>query len=203
MRGYCSSTDNPICFLPDEVYAAYPEAKYILTIRPDGKNGWWRSIMEAAGWHTRRDFGRYLFRFLIWPVGFLRRTDDKVQDIHGLCRQRYGGFDAELYDKHNAHVRDLVPEGQLLVYDVREGWDPLCKFLQVPVPGEEFPRLNETGAMQRIYLGMMMFGAFHWVMYAAGATAMAYLATKPETIAGLLSGSQDLVLAGLQRSGLR
>lgn len=203
MRGYRSSTDNPICFIPDEVYATYPKARYILTTRPDGKDGWWRSIMEAAGWHTRRDFGRYLFRFLIWPVGFLRRTDDKVQDVHELCRQRYGGFDAELYDKHNAHVQELVPKDQLLIYDVREGWEPLCKFLQVPVPSEEFPRLNETGAMQRIYIGMMMFGAFHWAMYAGGAAATAYIAMNPQTIAGLLSRSQDFVLTGLRRFGLR
>lgn len=203
MRGYRSSTDNPICFLPDEVYAAFPQAKFILTTRPDGKLGWWKSITEAAGWHSRRDLGRYVFRFLIWPVNFLRRTDDKVQGMQEISRRRYGAWDAEMYDKHKAHVQELVPEAQLLVYDVREGWEPLCRFLEVPVPKEEFPRLNETGAMRSIYFGMMAFGAFYWTMYAGGAAAVAYLALNPQLVTSAISTSQDFVLGTVQKVGFR
>lgn len=85
------------------------------------------------------------------------------------------------------------------MYDVREGWDPLCKFLEVPVPNEEFPKLNETGAMQKIYVGMMMYGAFHWIMYARGAAVAAYVEWNPQFIADLLSRSQSTP----QKSGLR
>jgi hypothetical protein len=41
-----------------------------------------------------------------------------------------------LYNQVKAHV----PADRLLVWDVREGWEPLCKFLQVPVPDKPFPR---------------------------------------------------------------
>lgn len=44
------------------------------------------------------------------------------------------------------HIREViafVPKEQLLVYDVREGWEPLCSFLSVPIPAEEFPHLNK------------------------------------------------------------
>ncbi|MCA9924522.1 MAG: hypothetical protein KC421_19230, partial [Anaerolineales bacterium] len=30
-----------------------------------------------------------------------------------------------------------------------EGWEPLCRFLQVPVPNTPFPRVNGRKAMQR------------------------------------------------------
>ena len=43
---------------------------------------------------------------------------------------------------HSESVRSVIPADQLLVYEVREGWEPLCDFLQVPVPDEPFPRTN-------------------------------------------------------------
>ena len=33
---------------------------------------------------------------------------------------------------------------RLLVFDVTEGWEPLCKFLGVQVPDGSFPRVNDT-----------------------------------------------------------
>ena len=44
-------------------------------------------------------------------------------------------------------VRREIPQSQLLVFDVREGWQPLCDFLDVPVPEEPFPRGNDTQEM--------------------------------------------------------
>jgi hypothetical protein len=52
MRGYRSSTDVPIYPLAEEVYAAYPHAKYILTTRPGGATEWYKS-MSVASWHWR------------------------------------------------------------------------------------------------------------------------------------------------------
>jgi Sulfotransferase domain len=43
-----------------------------------------------------------------------------------------------------------VPADRLLVYSVTEGWEPLCKFLDVPVPPTPFPRKNERAQMQRL-----------------------------------------------------
>ena len=39
--------------------------------------------------------------------------------------------------------RPSIPPERLLVFEVREGWGPLCKFLGVPVPADPFPRVNE------------------------------------------------------------
>ena len=38
-----------------------------------------------------------------------------------------------------------IPADRLLVYQVKDGWGPLCDFLGVPVPDEPFPRTNDRG----------------------------------------------------------
>ncbi|MGV8951047.1 MAG: sulfotransferase [Cypionkella sp.] len=47
------------------------------------------------------------------------------------------------YRRHNALVRKGIPAGRLLVFNVAEGREPLCRFLDVPVPATPFPRSNE------------------------------------------------------------
>ncbi len=37
-----------------------------------------------------------------------------------------------------------MPTERLLVYEVKESWEPLCKFLGVDVPDKPFPHLNDT-----------------------------------------------------------
>ena len=49
-----------------------------------------------------------------------------------------------VYNRHNAAVRATIAPERLLVYDVGEGWAPLCAFLDVPIPSEPFPLRNTT-----------------------------------------------------------
>ncbi|RYE88216.1 MAG: sulfotransferase family protein, partial [Hyphomicrobiales bacterium] len=41
-------------------------------------------------------------------------------------------------------VQESIDPERLLVFDVRQGWEPLCAFLGVPVPSISFPRLNSS-----------------------------------------------------------
>jgi hypothetical protein len=48
-------------------------------------------------------------------------------------------------------VRDALPADRLLVFDVAQGWGPLCEFLGVEPPaGEPFPHLNDAETMRRM-----------------------------------------------------
>ena len=49
------------------------------------------------------------------------------------------------FTAHNEAVKATIPAQQLLVYQVKDGWAPLCDFLGVPVPGGPFPRTNDRG----------------------------------------------------------
>ena len=50
------------------------------------------------------------------------------------------------YEMHNAAVKQLVPQHNLLVFKTGEGWERLCEFLDKPVPETPFPHLNIGGA---------------------------------------------------------
>jgi hypothetical protein len=60
------------------------------------------------------------------------------------------------YDRHYEHVRSLVPKERLLEYYVKDGWEPLCKFLHVDHPGIEFPRGNTTDTLNRRFEAALM-----------------------------------------------
>jgi hypothetical protein len=64
---------------------------------------------------------------------------------------------AEQYERHIQHVMDTVPKDQLLIFNVKEGWGPLCEFLgsssgQVGIPNESFPhsQVNTTRSLKRL-----------------------------------------------------
>ena len=59
------------------------------------------------------------------------------------------GESIRFYNDWIQHVKDTVPKDRLLVFEVKEGWEPLCKFLNVPEPNEPFPRVNDTPSMLR------------------------------------------------------
>jgi hypothetical protein len=141
--GYRATMDWPTIYFWEQLAAAYPDAKIVLTVRdPDS---WWHSHAEM--------FRRGL------ALGE-SRTDDQRRwaEESGFARMEQalgtvaaGTFDGRIFDKdrcqrifekHNAHVQAAVPPERLLVYRVQEGWDPLCRFLGVDAPDEPFPRVN-------------------------------------------------------------
>jgi hypothetical protein len=41
-------------------------------------------------------------------------------------------------------VKAGVPAERLLVWEVSQGWEPICRALHLPVPDEPFPKSNST-----------------------------------------------------------
>ena len=68
---------------------------------------------------------------MLWQGTFHGRFEDKAYAI-------------ELFEQHIARVKAELPREGLLLFDVKQGWDPLCRFLDVPVPDKAFPHLNDT-----------------------------------------------------------
>lgn len=65
----------------------------------------------------------------------------------------------KVFEANNEAARRRVPSERLLVFDVREGWRPLCEFLGVEVPDKPFPYLNEAKEMRRKLLGLVLLSA--------------------------------------------
>lgn len=136
-EGYRSTVDWPACTYWRELLQHWPEAKVILTVRESRR--WHQSVLNTifSDAHTARFEGPEApadFRDMVRRLNH-ETFDGRSQDAeHAIA----------VYEAHNAAVIRHVPPGQLLVFDPTEGWEPLCRFLEVPIPQEAFPRVNTT-----------------------------------------------------------
>jgi hypothetical protein len=134
-KGYASAVDAPAAFLWRELSAAYPDAKVILTIRPPDA---WRRSMLAAGAAIRANPPKPpLAGFMQKSVEYFARRSPAM-----LPPDDASAFAA--FAAHNEAVRGTLPKERLLVFDVSDGWEPLCTFLGVPTPDSPFPRTNSS-----------------------------------------------------------
>jgi hypothetical protein len=136
--GYRSTVDWPSAHFWRELAAAYPQAKVILTVRPEA--AWWAS-----------------FSTTILPLIERRAeiADPHLRDVvalgTGLIAERTMGGRPDdeatalaCYRRRSAEVVAAIAPERLLVFDVAEGWAPLCAFLGRPVPDTPFPRTNSA-----------------------------------------------------------
>jgi hypothetical protein len=153
LDGWGSTVDWPGCTFWEQHLETWPDAKVLLNVRD--KESWYRSclnsIFEAKEMALRGELRgntesaprpevMQMINDLIWNGTF-----------HGRFLEKDYAF--EVFDAHVADVTEKVPADQLLVFEVRQGWEPLCEFLGVPVPDEPFPHLNDTASF-RAMLGM-------------------------------------------------
>jgi hypothetical protein len=136
--GYEATVDWPSCNLWREQAAHYPQAKILLSLRdPDA---WYDSVMNTiypsssalidSDDDNLKAFGTWVMD-VIWNYVF----DGKMDDRQHVINQ---------FNRHNQAVIDEVPSDRLLVFDAKQGWQPLCEFLDVPVPDTEYPHTNTT-----------------------------------------------------------
>ncbi|MFG2577454.1 sulfotransferase family protein [Streptomyces sp. NPDC048481] len=144
--GYRSAVDGPCALYYRQISEAFPDAKVLLTVRD--ADSWYRSTHDTLYQFALRSAANppepgsaqaRLFRItgtMVWDGLFGGRFSDKDHAV-------------EVYHRHNEEVVRVMGADNVLVYDVREGWEPLCAFLGVDVPREEFPRTNDTASMRQ------------------------------------------------------
>jgi hypothetical protein len=133
LADYRAVVDWPGAHFWRELAGAHPHAKVILTVRDPDR--WYDSISTTIFpllLHLAETGGESLPGDIILDRTFAHRTDDRA---HVMA----------VFAAHNEAVREALGPDRLLVFDVKEGWEPLCAFLGAPVPdGEAFPHLNDT-----------------------------------------------------------
>jgi hypothetical protein len=148
-REFGSAVDWPTCAFYRELSDHFRAAKVILTVRDPDR--WYRSAADTifptmladppADNEVLQGWSR-MVRKLIRENAFSDRLHDKAHAI-------------SVYEKHNEEVQNAISPSRLLVYEVAQGWEPLCEFLGVPVPEAPFPQANTTDEFRDMIAPML------------------------------------------------
>jgi len=165
LAGYGVAVDWPACSFYEEMMDSFPEARVILTVRDPA--AWYESTRSTIHELRRLTTGPLPLRaafalarpFVPGIAGTVRLAERLVWEDTFDGRFEDRDHALGVFERHNEAVRLRVPPERLLVFDVGEGWAPLCEFLGVEAPEEPFPRLNEARQMRRRLLGLVALSA--------------------------------------------
>ncbi|KAL2863981.1 sulfotransferase family protein [Aspergillus lucknowensis] len=139
-------TDQPCAIFAPELIRCYPEAKVILNYRD--VDAWYDSITALILPQARGFWYHVLPWFQVdmyWAVQYT---------IHCFNKFFYDSLERNgkwVYEQHSATIKGLVEPDRLLVWRVQDGWEPLCRFLNKPIPAEAFPSGNSLDTTNRRY----------------------------------------------------
>jgi len=135
LGGFNACMDWPAAHYWRELVALYPDAKVVLTYR--SPESWWESFEKTL---------------------LARMTESSDPASLGIALLRNQVFDGRPHDRALAleryqanveAVKATVPPARLLVHELGDGWEPLCRHLGVPVPSEPYPQRNSAGEFNR------------------------------------------------------
>jgi len=136
--GYNSCVDWPSAYYWRELIRVYPDAKVLLTYR--SPESWWESFERTIA------------------VGISRSTEPESLGVALVGERVFGGKWSErdaaiaAYQANVDAVKATVPAHRLLVHSLGDGWEPLCRHLDVPVPAVPYPSRNNTSDFRRAIL---------------------------------------------------
>lgn len=145
--GYQAAVDWPVSAYYKELMEIYPDSKVILTVRDPER--WHESIMGTI-YQLNKRFSKY-FRIMpamnrfslamdkvIWQGIFNGNLEDKAHAT-------------KVFKEHIEEVKRTIPIERLLIFEAKQGWEPLCAFLDIPVPeGIPYPHTNDSARIKRI-----------------------------------------------------
>lgn len=147
--GYQAAVDIPAFIYYKELMQKYPDAKMIHTTR--NPESWYRSFGDTIVKQSKPSIGKILSMSIRLPFSAKLRGQLRVFKFAGKFLKNFlpAGFENKektlaAFNDWNKQVMNTVPKEKILVFDVKEGWEPLCRFLNVPVPQTPFPHSNTT-----------------------------------------------------------
>ena len=151
LDGWESSVDWPGCTFWEEMAETWPDAPVLLSVRDP--EAWYRSCLNSI--HAAKEMALAgeleggdeegpspevvgMINNLIWNGTFKGRFLEK-------------DYALEVFHRHNEDVKAKVPADRLLVYEIKQGWEPLCEFLGEEVPDTPMPHLNDTESFRNMF----------------------------------------------------
>ncbi|XP_040574263.1 uncharacterized protein [Lepeophtheirus salmonis] len=163
--GFRCAVDLPSSYFYKELFEAYPESKVVLTVR-DAQS--WHDSCYSTIFNNNED---HRIPWIYYFTGLAQRYNVG----QSILNQIVPGFSMSLkeanksgpeaskayFERWNEEVKNNVPEKQLLIFNVRQGWEPLCKFLDRPIPDVPFPKTNDRASIKKISRNFEILG---WIV---------------------------------------
>ncbi|HEX4095678.1 MAG TPA: sulfotransferase [Caulobacteraceae bacterium] len=150
--GYGAAVDAPAYIAWRDLIRAYPDAKVVLTMRD--ADSWYDSMSKTI---LSDGLNEALMATELGPM-LAPMLGAMLAEVPGLPPMQgppAGPPPREVMmamrEAHNTAVLREVPPERLLVFQVSEGWEPLCRFLGVETPVEAFPRVNDAGSFHATF----------------------------------------------------
>jgi hypothetical protein len=154
-----STVDWPSARYYRELMDYYPEAKVLLSVR--GGEEWARSMVKTV-------WGLFHGPTALHHLSEARAAIDPLWEryialmTHMNWNEGTGALAGDtsteegliaVMERWNEGVKASVPAERLLVWEPSEGFEPLCEFLDVPLPADPLPRLNDTNSFREGIIG--------------------------------------------------
>ncbi len=145
---YQSIVDFPGALYYKELAGYYPQSKIILTIRDPEE--WYQSVYSTI-FSFDPGYAIKLRMVLMMPFSATARNLFQVIMLNDKSTwKKYfeGNFKDKNYaiQRFNDHIEDVkksIPKERLLIFESKDGWEPLCDFLNVEIPSEPYPNSNK------------------------------------------------------------
>jgi hypothetical protein len=135
---FAATVDWPACAFWEQIASAAPDAVVLLSMR-ESPEAWSASFERTIAQALRKD---------VPPddPAWAERRKMVTSMIEGTFTPDWSDRDAAIaaYERHNEHVRQIVPEGRLVEWCPGDGWGPICAALGLEVPAAPFPHTNTS-----------------------------------------------------------
>mmetsp|Transcript_19010 Transcript_19010/g.36653 ORF Transcript_19010/g.36653 Transcript_19010/m.36653 type:complete len:253 (-) Transcript_19010:328-1086(-) len=180
-----ATVDFPASVFYKELLRDNPGAKVVLTVRDS--ESWYKSAINTI-WHPwayewsplilSTPPGRQMKNLRdVYVARILKKSVHEVKAAGGPVEIRDKSRMVQCFDEHIKEVKAHVPPGDLLVFQVKDGWEPLCAFLGKPVPSTPFPNVNNVNDFWRqVKVVNTVVGIFYSVLVGIFAVAVHFMA---------------------------
>jgi hypothetical protein len=153
--GFQATMDLPMALYFEQVQERFPDCKFILTTRENSEI-WFRSwdVLTKSIAQPAKVGGLFftsvnqVFIYLRWLFSVVNKDSQYLTAPFPLPDQQKEKSIAS-YEAHNTRVRATIPAHQLLEYNVKQGWEPLCEFMEISqCPTTPFPKSNSARSVQ-------------------------------------------------------
>lgn len=153
-KGFTATADLPMSLYFEQLVDRYPDCKFILTTRQSSEV-WFKSwdmltktITQPTRYFRWMHHADTINRYYRWLFSRINNDDSYLSAPLPLPDQNKERAIAS-YEEHNRRVREVIPQDRLLEYNVKQGWEPLCEFLEIEnCPTSPFPKTNSARSVQ-------------------------------------------------------